>query len=240
MRIFMSCLLFGVTLASTAMAADRLDAFEAASGEAYRHYRGAVSYLRTGNLALAALELEDMAQKWDGLMAEFAEAPPEAFADDARWSESLAEVGRRARDALAAVDAGRAEAATETLVPVRQALAELRRRNGVTFFSDHIDAVSAAMDALWRYRRAPPDFDDTAQAAVLLERIAAMRAAVITGQAAAPPAAREDTQFQRLMNGSLESLERIDAAVERKDPQFLINSLGELKSFERILWMEFG
>jgi hypothetical protein len=240
MRIFLYGLLLGATLASTTAVADNLEAFKAASGEAYRHYRGAVLYLRTGNLDLAALELEDMAQKWDGLTIEFAAAPPDAFADDATWPETLADVGRRAHGALAAIDAGQADAAAETLAPVREALAELRRRNGVTFFSDHIDAVSAAMDALWHYRRAPPDFDDAAQTATLRERNAAMRAAVTTGQAAAPTAARDDPQFQRLMSGSLLSLERIDTAVERKDPQLLINSLRELKSFERILWMEFG
>jgi hypothetical protein len=231
---------FLLLVASTAAAADGLEAFKVASGDAYRHYRGAVLYLRTGNLALAALELEEMAQKWDALLAEFAAAPPDAFADDPTWPETLTDVGRRAQGALAAIDAGQTDAATEALAPVRESLADLRRRNGVTFFSDYIDAVSTAMDALWQYRDAPPDFADAAPTATLLEHIAAMRAAVTAGQAAAPPSARDDPQFQRLMTGSLLSLQRIDSAVERKDPQLLNNSLGELKSFERILWMEFG
>lgn len=227
-------------LCSGASAAAEPTAFETASRDAYRHYRGAMSYLRTGNLDLAALELEDAIAKWGRLLADYGAAPPEAFADDPEWSSSLAGIGTRLGQALTELDGSRPDAAAQTLAPIREELAALRRRNGVTFFSDHADALSAAMAALWRYRDAPPDLEDDAQSATLRDESAELRAAVVRVRRAAPPAIAADPQFQRLTRGSLDALDRVDAAVRGKDAGLLYNTLGELQSFERIFWLEFG
>jgi hypothetical protein len=146
--------------------AGQLAAFNAAVAEAYAPYRGAVSYLRTGNLDLAALELEAAAARWSAVVERFAAAPPDAFADDPAWRASLMNLSRRFDKAIQAIDAGDPETARSLLAPVRGTLGALRRRNNVTVFSDHIDEITRAMDRLWRFRKEPPDF---AEAATLRE-----------------------------------------------------------------------
>ena len=105
-------------LAGTGRASELSD-FNDATADAYRHYRAAVSYLRTGNAARAAIELEATTEKWRGVTGRFATDPPDAFADDPAWAATLTGIGERFRLALAATDAGDLRAARETLVPVR-------------------------------------------------------------------------------------------------------------------------
>ena len=63
---------------------------------------------------------------------------------------------------MAAIDAGNPEAAGSALQPIRGSLADLRRRNGVTTFSDRVDAVSLAMEALAPFRKGTLDLNDAA------------------------------------------------------------------------------
>ena len=73
-------------------AAEPANAFHAAVAAAYEPYREAVHYLETGNAGLASLALERARDAWRKVEARFADAPPDAFANDAKWRDSIAEV----------------------------------------------------------------------------------------------------------------------------------------------------
>ncbi len=239
------CLLFAVlalTLtgpAGAARASDLAD-FNSAAAAAYGHYRAAVSYLRTGNAALAAIELEAAAGKWQGVSARFADSPPDAFADDPAWAATLKGIGQRLREALAATDAGDLEAASGALAPVRGELGALRRRNNVVVFSDRVDALTAAMDRLWRYRREPPDLDSSAALRELRSDTAVFEYLLVICREAAPAALRGDPDFVRFLDSAAEGVERLWQAIETKDQTLLINTLRELRSFERLFFLRFG
>lgn len=207
---------------------------------AYVHYRGAYSYLRTGNAALAALEIEQAQDRWRAVMSDFESRPPDGFAADPLWRDTLSEVAAALDDALAETDAGDLEAARGTLAPVRHKLADLRRRNSVTTFSDRIDEISGAMERLWRYRHAPPDFASPDKARQLGSAAAVFAYVLNRAKQAAPPALAESAEFQRLIAGALEGTDRLWLALERKDQALLINTLRELRSFEQILFLKFG
>jgi hypothetical protein len=229
-----------VVLAAGAARASDLANFNGAVAAAYVHYRGAVSYLRTENTALAALELDDMAAKWGDVIARYGEAAPDAFKDDAAWAATLRGVGVRLDNALDAIDAGDAKGAIETLAPIRGELADLRRRNGVTVFSDRIDEVSAAMDALWTYRRGTPDLADADVAHDIAAKTAVLAYVLERCRAQAPAAVRESADFSRLVEGSDEGIRRMWRALAERDEELLVNTLGELRAFERILFLKFG
>ncbi len=226
-------------LAGTSRASELSD-FNDASADAYRHYRAAVSYLRTGNTALAAIELEAATGKWQGVTGRFAANPPDAFADDAAWTVTLNGVGQRLQQALTSTDAGDLKMARETLAPVRDELGALRRRNGVVVFSDRVDEVTAAMDRLWRFRRERPDFVSAETLRELTSGTAILGHLLRRCREEAPAALRGDPDFLRFLDSAVEGVERLWQAVEGRDEQLLINTLRELRSFERLFFLRFG
>ena len=157
------CLSLFLLATAAPAGASELARFNAAVAKAYSHYRGAVFYLRTGNPAVANIELQQAAALWTSEVLPFREAPPDAFAEDAGWPGVLDDVAARLETATAATKEGLAEPATEALVPIRPTLAALRARNQVRVFSDCIDEANSAMDALWVFRKSPPDFDEPEQ-----------------------------------------------------------------------------
>lgn len=220
--------------------ASDLGAFNAAVADAYRHYRSAVSYLRTGNTALVAIELEAAAGKWADVTARFAGAPPDAFADDPAWAPTLTRVGERLRQALAAVDGGDLAAADEALAPVRAELGALRRRNGVVVFSDRVDEVTAAMDRLWRFRHEPPDMNSAAALRDVRSGTAVFEYLLRRCREAAPAALNGDPEFVRFLDDAAEGVEHLWQAVESKDQARLVNTLRELRAIERLFYLRFG
>jgi hypothetical protein len=226
-------------LAGTGRAGELSD-FNEATAAAYRHYRTAVSYLRTGNAALAAIELETAAGKWQGVTGRFAANPPDAFADDAVWTVTLNGIGQRIGQALTSTDAGDLKTARETLAPVRGQLSALRRRNQVVVFSDRVDEVTAAMDRLWRFRHDRPDFASAAVLRELRSATAVFEHLLRRCREDAPAVLRGDPDFVRFLDSAAEGVERLWQAVEGKDGQLLINTLRELRSFERLFFLRFG
>ena len=224
----------------SALRADETAAFLEASAEAYAPYRGAMAYLHTGNHGLAALALDAMAARWAALCDRFQDRPPAAFAQDPDWRASLDGITGRIETAQAQLVSGDAAAAEAALKPVRAALGNLRRRNGIVTFSDRVDAFSAAMKSLWAYRRNPPDMADLQSIAAVSEQARTLRQSLAEVVAEPPAKTAADPQFQRLIAGSFKSLDTIDRAIETRDQALLISALREIRSSEQLLWMNFG
>ncbi len=236
---FALVLLFAVLCPAAAHADETAD-FLAASAEAYKPYRGALAYLRTGNTGLAALALDDAAERWDRLCERYRERPPAAFAADPAWQDSLDDITRRMEAARARAAADDAKGAAELLKPIRASLGSLRRRNGIVTFSDHVDAFSAAMRALWVYRHDPPDMSDDETIARLRQLARALKRAWETLDDEVPAAIANDPQLRRLLEGSAAGIETLERAIESRNQRFLVNTLRELRSFEQMIWLNFG
>jgi hypothetical protein len=215
------------------------DYFAAKQG-AYRYYRSAWFYLRTGNVDLAAMELSFFVRGWDEIQSRFSEAPPGPFADDPLWRAGLAEIDALAADGMAALEAGDPEAAKASLAAIPRVMAAIRARNGVVTFSDAVDALTQAMESLWRYRDEAADFDDAAIMTDLSEGAAGLRAAFGRVRDEAPDDVAFDDQFLRLVNDSDAAVERLEDALAARDQGALVGALRELRSFERLLWLNFG
>jgi hypothetical protein len=229
-----------VSAPSAQATADELQDFFEAKQNAYRYYRSAWFYLRTGNTDLAALELSFFVRGWDEIRSRFSEAPPGPFADDPLWREGLAEIGARAVDGMTALESADTEAAKASLGPIPRVMADIRARNGVVTFSDAVDALTGAMESLWRYRSEPPNLSDQATVANLDEGAVRLRAAFDRLRNDAPDDVAFDDQFLRLVNDSDAAIDRLQNAVDARDQSALINALRELRSFERLLWLNFG
>ncbi|MDG2205020.1 MAG: hypothetical protein P8M79_07190 [Alphaproteobacteria bacterium] len=221
---------------SNAAAADE---FHAALTEADRDYRSASFYLRTGNPGLATLELQALSEKWQVLSKTYRDQPPGVYANDPAWAVTLGQINRRIVTALANAGAGKIKAASGQLEPIRAALADLRRRNGIFIFADCVEEANRAMDALYAYRHRPPNFDDQRDVDELLRRAAVTSHWYGRCFKMAPEEYKASTEFQRLMEVSLRSLGFIWDAAHKQQERRVINILRELRSSDRLLYLRF-
>jgi hypothetical protein len=226
-------------LAPTALFADDPD-FQSAYDGAYEHYREASFHGRTGNTPVAALALDEFIVKWSALEARFADSPPAEYAGDANWKTTLGKILARAETGLNALDADDPEAAREAINPIRGILGDLRRRNNVVTFSDHVDALSAAMDVLARYRREVKDLGDAEMVAMAREQAAIVAALFEECRSEAASDVVDDPEFKRLVDGAAESMEKLRESLETGDILLYRIGIGELRSYERIMFLRFG
>ncbi len=220
--------------------AGELGAFNDAVAAAYVHYRGAVFYARTGNLGVSTVELKLMAAKWQAVLDRFATAPPDAFADDPAWGQTLRGVGRQIAAAAAAARRGDADATRDALAPIRRELAALRRRNNVVVFSDCTDELHAAVDTVWSYRREPPDFASAEALARFKARLGVVAYMFRRCHARAPAAAAKSAEFNRLFETARDSLGRLRRALNEGNGAGLTGALRELRSLDHMLFLRFG
>ncbi len=220
--------------------AGELKAFNDSVAKAYRHFRGATFYLRTKNLAVAAFELDDMRAAWRALEAKYKDAPPDAFADDPAWRGTLADIGARIENALGAVDDGDIKRTASIIGPIRGLLAGLRARNSVYVFSDCVNEANAAGEAILVFRARPHAFGDDAWVNRLRGQMAVVSHIYKKCGRIAPAALRGEAGFKRLIDGALYEMSRIPAAIAAKDSRLLAISLGEFRSFDRMLFLNYG
>lgn len=232
-------LIFLTALAPSARA-DEQPGFLAVQADAYAHYREAAFYARTGNTTVAALALDEFIVKWSALVAKFADKPPAEYAADARWNDTLREVLARAETGLDALDEDDPDAAKDAIGPIRAILGDLRRRNGVVTYSGHVDALGAAMDVLARYRKEVKDLGDAATVAMVREQAAIVAALFEKCRSEAAPEVAVDPEFKRLVDGADESMGKLRKSLETGDILLFRIGIGELRSYERIMFLRFG
>ena len=219
---------------------DRLSEFNNAVGKAYAHYRQATFYLGTRNAGIAALELTQMQILWRGITVRFAADPPEAFRNDSSWQETLVLIEEVIDHAIASATLGDVNGATAAIQPIRGILSQLRERNGVTVFSDCINEMNAAMDHLYYYRKNPPELADATVMGDFMKRLDDTSSVYARCYALAPVRLRSNEAFSRFMDSAGQAFRRIDDAILNNDQITLINILRELRSTDRMLFLQFG
>jgi hypothetical protein len=241
LRIFLRLVLGAAcfSIFSPALIAAPIHDFNKTLGETMRHYRWAGYYLHTGNIGLAQLELDSFAAKAGGLSDRYAATPPGIYANDPSWRPDIETLPAAAIEALAASEAGDIKKTKAILAPVRARIGDLRRRNGLFLFSDCVDAANGAFDRLWRVRHQPPDFTKPVQVDEMRQDLAVTLYWYRRCQAEAPAAVRGNQQFQRLMEDSVQSMSLIWEAARNKNSRRIINILREVRSADRLLYLNF-
>jgi len=239
-RIGSRLIAWSLVLMPVVTSAGELGDFHSEVADAYAPYRSAMFYLRTGNPGVATLELDAARQGWQAVVDRFAKNPPDAFADDTAFVETLASVQSAFDDGLSALDQGDADVAAKALGPVRTSLAALRQRNGLRTFSDCVDDMNAAMDRLWAFRHEPPAFDQPTEVNAVKREAAVTEFFYRRCHDQASADLKESAEFKRLFEGSLQSLPLIFDALDQGSEGHLINILRELRSFDRMIWLNYG
>jgi hypothetical protein len=226
-------------LAATPSGAGQLAEFNAAVDKAFAHYRGALFYLRRKNGDPAAFELELFKDAWQGIAKKWGGTSPDAFAGDAAWKRTLDAIAKAADSGLALAEKDTA-AARKALLPIRDELSALRRRNGVIVFSDCIEEMNDQMKKIWPYRRNPPDFEKLEQVNDVKRAASVYQYLLGKCRAKAPEAYRKNAEFNRLFDAAERSVGTLWDATDKKQRQRFINILRELNPLDRLIFLRFG
>lgn len=132
-----------IVASAGAFAADPVtDAMQAA----YVPYR--VALFRTNSNAQVESQqaIAQARQGWTKLAEQYAAKPPAPYDRDPLFAASLAKVSKVYELAATQINANQLAVAHETLEKARDIMAEMRRRNQVVVFSDHMNAYHAEME----------------------------------------------------------------------------------------------
>lgn len=130
----------------TAFSAFAADAVTDAMQAAYGPYRVALFKTNSNSQSEAQLAMTQAQQTWGKLATQFGSKPPAPYDRDTAFAASLADVSKVYAKAAEQVAANQLTAAHETLEAARDIMAQLRRRNQVVVFSDHMNAYHSEME----------------------------------------------------------------------------------------------
>jgi len=113
---------------------------------AYAPYR--VALFRTNSNAQAESQqaIAQAQQSWSKLIEQYSSKPPAPYDRDTAFVTSLSEVLKVYDLSARQASANQLTAAHETLEKARDIMAEMRRRNQVVIFSDHMNAYHSEME----------------------------------------------------------------------------------------------
>ena len=85
-------------------------------------------------------------QGWNQIITQYAAKPPVPYAGDAEFANSLAEVSKVYVEAAEEIEKNQLTQAHDTLEHAREVMADMRHRNQVIVYSDHMNAYHAQME----------------------------------------------------------------------------------------------
>lgn len=228
-------LIFVLAVMAQAFAADP---FTEAAEKAYAPYRAALFKTNSSSQPEAQEAIDKAQSAWKGILARFASQPPAPYDRDPGFSGSLAEVDQVYAKAAAEIGQGELKAAHETLEKARDVLAELRHRNQVVVYSDHMNAYHHHMEVLLDEGEKTLTAPDGR--AKLTEELGAL--AYLAGKlgSEAPKALAANPEFVALNRALQQSVTDLRAALYRGDDAAVKTALGKLKVPYSKLFLKFG
>lgn len=113
---------------------------------AYAPYRNALFRTNSNAQAESQHAIEQAQQSWTKLIEQYSSKPPAPYDRDTAFVTSLSEVLKVYDLSARQASANQLTAAHETLEKARDIMAEMRRRNQVVIFSDHMNAYHSEME----------------------------------------------------------------------------------------------
>ena len=236
--IVVTCLVLGLSSWSSA-GENRFQKFNSDVDTAYGAYRKALFQTNKMDAEKSAKANSSFQSQWKQILKSYRTSPPEAFSSDPKWAETLVNIEKIAGKSSQLIEKGQLAEAHEHLEGIRDELSELRKRNSVIVFSDHINNYHEVMEGLLLGGYTPDKIDDSAmdsirgQLSVLLYLAEAIKDN-------SPAKYSDIEQFQQLRKGLFSSLETLDKALTSKNPEAISKSIKMLKPPYAKLFVNFG
>lgn len=224
-----------VTSVAPARAGDAVtDAMQAA----YAPYRAAL--FRTNSKAQAESEQAIAAarEQWRALVERFGARPGAPYDRDAGFATTLRQVDEVYATAAREIAAGQLPQAHETLERARDLMAELRRRNGVVVYSDHMNAYHTQMELV--LIEGPPKLAQPGGLLALAGDAAVLDYLAARLRSEATPAQLAQADFAPAVAAVQGSVAALRGALARQDVAAVREAISQLKKPYSQLFLKFG
>ncbi len=201
-------------------------------------YRMALFKTNGKDVAEAKQALAQAQQTWNTLSTRFGVKPAAPYDRDTAFAASVAEVTKVYGQALKEVDAGQLETAHNTLERVRDIMAEMRQRNNVVVFSDHMNAYHSQMEVIMLHGN-----ETLAQPKGMLLLTAQAGALTYLAkqlEAQAPADLAKNAEFSGLLKAVNQSVTNLETALLNQDLSAVKDAVGKLKGPYSKLFAKFG
>lgn len=242
MKTFISVLsvLILMTLSTASLASEnRFKLFNEDVMQAYSAYRIALFQTNMKDMEKSQNSVQKFQQNWTKIIDVYGTAPPETFSSDPQWETTLKNISSIARKSAEEIKNNELAAAHETLEAIRDELSDLRRRNSVIIFSDHINNYHAVMEKLFEPKYKPENLDDKTISHIRMQqgKLNYLAEAITRN---APEAYQQDQKYQKLQKVLMNSLDQLDAALTANDPEKIAGAIKGLKPAYAKLFVNFG
>lgn len=227
--------LLGLLASFAAVAADPVTD---AMNQAYAPYR--VVLFRTNSQAQAESEqtIRQARKAWASVIERYSAHPPFPYAGDASFGTSLSAVAQVYDKAAEEIDLKKLSQAHETLEQARDLMADLRRRNGVIVFSDHMNAYHSEMEYLLEHGKML--LSSQRDLLQLTERVGVLNYLAGKLRSEADQKLLENPEFVSGLKALENSVAELRKAALGQDAEALRAALGQLKKPYSLLFLKFG
>lgn len=209
--------------------------FENEVRAAYGAYRAALARTNSTDADGSSSALKQFITSWSALRNKWEKSPPPHYASDGSFAKTLVAVADAASKAASELtDLPRAHV---TLEKIRDELAELRARNGVTVFSDRMNAYHEAMEHV--LAKTYQGFS-AACLGELREDAAVLRHLASEIEKSPPKEANSDASFTKMLADLKSSVEALLAAARSGDAEMAKKAIGALKRPYAQMFLRFG
>lgn len=211
--------------------------FEKDLRDAYSSYRSALAQTNQNDPGKSAGALQQLEERWNGLMKKWAETPPPHFLDDPKFAETMKEIGRIAGKAKDEIAAAGGAAAHDTLEKIRDLVSEMRLRNGLLTYSDRVNEYHEVMEKAVARDWSKLDADAFGE---LRERAAVLTHLAGELQKTAPTSLSKEADFDALAGGVTQSADALLKAARKGDEAAAREALKALKPAYSKFFVRFG
>lgn len=207
--------------------------------KAYSAYRKALFQTKKNDGQKSGKANEVFLQQWKQIIQTYTSSPPEVFSSDPAWQATLTNIEKISLKSANQIKRGHLAEAHETLEAIRDELSDLRRRNSIIVFSDHINNYHEVMEGLLLGDYTPDKIDDKA-----VDEIRGQLAVLSYLAEAIKENGRnkygDNQQYLQLEKNLFSSLKVLGMAIKNKHPEAISKAVKMLKAAYAKLFVNFG
>lgn len=216
-----------------------LHQFNAQYSNIFSLYREAASYIRTENMDIAAIQLEEIIEKTNQLRKDF-KVPPAPYDSLNNYSSALEQISDKLSQSLVSIDEGDRDTAWDLVSEIRKGAYLFQTQSGLYNLSTCIYDLNSAMDKLWPYYKNNFDIEDETKRNDVLTLNAEVAVWVRRCETLAPQSIKSNGDFSRLFESYKKSKFTIRESMEARDKGRFIRIMGEIRSLDRLIYLRFG
>ncbi len=234
----LACSLLAAMSLATGLPAWAADPVTDAMQQAYGPYRAALFKTNSGSVAESQQAVTQAQTSWAQIVKQFGSKPAAPYDRDTRFAASLSEVAAVYAKAADEISRNQLAAAHETLERARDVMAEMRQRNNIVVFSDHMNAYHAQMEHV--LVEGAKLFDQPKGLLQLTAQVGVLEYLAAQLGTQAPASLASDPEFVAALKVVQQSVAELKAALLAQDPVAVKAAIGKIKGPYSKMFLKFG